>query len=139
MVAEFPTLKPGPEGYFRAGNALFGEENYRAAAVAYWRSYKMQRDIPNSPYINQALIGTGISALRAGNPAIARKAFDLVQDDSAFNEIAALWKLYAETTGARGLTPGADARRPCLRCGNASYDLTLAAGIIVSAAMRFCR
>ncbi|MHB9878647.1 tetratricopeptide repeat protein [Pacificimonas sp. ICDLI1SI03] len=100
VVAEFPTLKRGPEGYFRAANALFGEGDYRAAAVAYWRSYKMQKDIASSPYSNQALIGAGISALRAGDPAMARKAFALVEDNSAFREVAALWSLYAETTAS---------------------------------------
>ncbi|MBV7256427.1 hypothetical protein KCG44_06465 [Pacificimonas sp. WHA3] len=97
VVTQFSTLKPGPEGYFRAGNALFGEGKYEAAAVAYWKSYKMQREIKQSPFINQALIGIGISSLRAGKTDIAMKAFNMVQQDSAFNEVAALWKLYAET------------------------------------------
>ncbi|MBZ6379871.1 hypothetical protein B5C34_13660 [Pacificimonas flava] len=98
--ANFASMKPGPEGYYRMGNIFFGAENYRAAAVAYWRSYQQQKDIASSPYQNQALIGLGISALRAGNAALARKAFNLVDEDSSFNEVAALWALYADTTGA---------------------------------------
>lgn len=100
IEADFPNLKPGPEGYYRMGNALFGAENYRAAAVAYYRSYQQQEGILNAPYKNQALIGLGISALRAGENAVAQRAFEMVEDDSAFNEVAALWSLYAETTGA---------------------------------------
>ncbi len=96
-IAAFPTLKKGPEGYFRAGNILYGNGDYKAAAVAYWRSYQMQKDIRAAPYLNQALIGLGISALQAGNPGIAKKAFSLVEDNSAFNEVAALWTLYADT------------------------------------------
>ncbi|MEO0500137.1 MAG: hypothetical protein AAF205_06215 [Pseudomonadota bacterium] len=95
--AEFPSLRRGPEGYFRAANLLYSEGNYRAAAVAYWRSYRQQREIRLSPYINQALIGLGISSLRAGNTAFAKRAFNLVEEDSAFNEVAALWSLYADT------------------------------------------
>ena len=97
LIAEFPTLKKGPEGYFRAGNIFFGEGDYRAAAVAYWRSYQMQKNIRAAPYKNQALIGLGISALSAGNMNVAKTAFDMVEDNSAFNEVAALWKLYADT------------------------------------------
>ena len=100
MRETFPQLKPGPEGYYRMANAFFGEGNYEAAAVAYFRSYQQQRGIAASPIQNQALIGLGISALRAGNPALARQAFSLVEEDSAFNEVAALWSLYADTTGA---------------------------------------
>ncbi|MGB3724118.1 MAG: tetratricopeptide repeat protein [Pacificimonas sp.] len=96
-IAAFPTLKQGPEGYFRAGNLFYGNGNYKAAAVAYWRSYQLQKDIRSAPYANQALIGLGISALRAGNTDIAKKAFSLVEEDSAFNEVAALWTLYADT------------------------------------------
>lgn len=88
----FPTLRRGPLGYYRAANAFFAEGNYEAAAVAYWRAVKME-----TPTKNQALIGLGISALRAGNPSIAAKAFDMVEQDSAFNEVAALWQLYTET------------------------------------------
>lgn len=96
----FAQLKPGPEGYYRMANAFYGAEDYKAAAVAYWRSYQMQKDIPSSPYLNQALLGLGISALRAGDPALAKTAFSMVQENSSFNEVAALWSLYADTTGA---------------------------------------
>ncbi|MEE4350350.1 MAG: tetratricopeptide repeat protein [Pacificimonas sp.] len=99
-AADFASLKPGPEGYYRMANTFFGAENYRAAAVAYWRSYQQQRDLNSPPYKNQALIGLGVSALRAGDTDLAQKAFQLVDDDSAFNEVAALWALYADTSGA---------------------------------------
>ena len=96
----FPQLKPGPQGYYQMANAYFGQQNYRAAAVAYFKSYEQQRGIANAPIRNQALMGLGISALRAGNAELAKKAFNLVEENSAFNEVAALWALYADTTGA---------------------------------------
>ena len=86
-----PGLRPGVEA--ATERAVVG----KAAAVAYWRSYQMQKNIRSAPYLNQALIGLGISALQAGDTGIAKKAFSLVQQNSAFNEVAALWTLYADT------------------------------------------
>ena len=94
-VADVPRLPATPAGRFAAGNALFGSNQYPAAAQAYKAVVAA-----NAPNADQARVLEGIALVRSGDSPGARGAFDSVGKGSPFYDVAQLWSLYA--TSNRG-------------------------------------
>ncbi len=91
-VAAVPHLPATPAGRMEAGNALFGSNQYPAAAQAY-----AQVAASNAPIADQARVLKGIAQVRAGDSNGGRATFDSVAKGSAFYDVAQLWSLYAST------------------------------------------
>ncbi len=93
-VAEAPKLAASPSTAFKGGGAYFGQGQYAKAMQAYDVAAK-----DGGAVGDQAMLFKGIAALKAGNVAAGRKAFDGVGEKFGMFEIAHLWDLYAQTRG----------------------------------------
>ncbi len=91
-VAAIPRLPATPAGRMAAGHALFGSNQYPAAAQAY-----RQVVSANTPIADQARLLEGIALVRAGDANGGRAVFDGVGKASPFYDVAQLWSLYAST------------------------------------------
>ena len=92
MVAGAARQPATPAGRMAVGNAMFGTNQYPAAAQAY-----RQVVAANAPNADQARVLQGIALERAGDANGARQVFDSVPKGSPFYDVAQLWSLYAST------------------------------------------
>lgn len=95
LTAQMPRMPGTPDGRMRAGNAMFGSNNYPGAAAAY-------RQVVASKATNADLARMlqGIAQLRSGDAAGGRQTFETVPKTSVFYDVAQIWSLYA--VSARG-------------------------------------
>ena len=94
-LATAPQLARDPKTALRGGNAYLGAGKYMYAAAAYNRAMRV-----GGATEDQAKVFKGIAALKSGNVAYGKAAFDSVSDKYGMKDIADLWKLYASTRGA---------------------------------------
>lgn len=87
-------LPANPAGFMTAGNTYMGMGDYAKAAAAYSKVVAA-----NTPQSDQARVMMGISQVRAGQAAAARKTFDGVNASSPYKDIASMWSLYASSRG----------------------------------------
>lgn len=92
--AELPKLPATQTGFMTAGNTYMGLGDYPKAVGAYAKVA-----VGNSPQADQARLLLGISQVRSGQPAAARKTFGGIAPTSAFKDVASLWSLYASSRG----------------------------------------
>ncbi|MDO9488561.1 MAG: tetratricopeptide repeat protein [Sphingomonadaceae bacterium] len=92
--AELPKLPATPAGFMTAGNTYLGLGDYPKAVGAYTKVA-----VGNSPQADQARLLLGISQVRAGQTAAARKTFGTIAPTSTFKDVASLWSLYASSRG----------------------------------------
>jgi len=77
-----------------AGNTYMGMGDYAKAAAAYSKVVAA-----NGPQADQARIMLGISQVRGGQAAAARKTLTAVPATSQYKDVASLWSLYASSRG----------------------------------------
>lgn len=89
------TAAPGqarsPDTAYKAGNAFIGSGMYPQAIAAFDVAQK-------GPNATQAALFKGISQVRSGSPAEARKTFQTISG-GGIEDVAELWALYASTKG----------------------------------------
>jgi tetratricopeptide (TPR) repeat protein len=87
-------LPANPAGFMTAGNTYMGMGDYAKAAAAYSKVAT-----GNTPQADQARVMLGISQVRSGQAAAARKTLSAVPATSPFKDVASLWSLYASSRG----------------------------------------
>lgn len=92
--ASLGKLPANPAGFMTAGNTFLGLGDYPKAAAAYSKVIAA-----NAPQADQARLLLGISQVRSGQAAAARKTLSAVPATSAFKDVASLWSLYASSRG----------------------------------------
>jgi tetratricopeptide (TPR) repeat protein len=94
-AAEAPKLAANPSTALRGGNAYLGLGQNAPAIAAFDKAIAA-----NGNDADQARLWKGITALRAGNAALAKQSFAAVTDKNGMKDIADLWTLYASTRGS---------------------------------------